>query len=190
MVSAPPSPDPEARPGPRLQRMFRRRSRWDWPMWLFVGACFGLGYGFTQRLMRINVSEAWKGEQLFGVKPFPGTSLPVLRQRAGGGEQPLRADLDLLEQEGRKAEQARELERREADMTRREEEDKERLQREAERARLEALERQAAPPPPAQEDPEPLPPGDSPLLSPPEPSPEPSPEPPPFQGQPSQGTQP
>lgn len=179
MVSAPPYPDPEARRGPRLQRMHRRRSRWDWPMWLLVGACFGLGYGFTQRLMRMNLSEAWKGEQLFGVKSVPGTSLSVLRQRAGGGEQPLRADLDLLEQERRKAEEGRELERRQAEISRRDEQNQERLQRDAERARLDALERQAAPPPPAPREPEPMPPIESPLLTPPESLP----PPPPFQPQ-------
>lgn len=146
-------------------------------MWLFVGACFGFGYGLTQRLMRFNVSEAWKGEQLFGVKSFPGTSLPVLRQRAGGGEQPLRADLDLLAQERRKSEEARELERREAEMKRREEEARERSQREAEQVRLDALQRQPAPEPAAVREPEPVTPIESPLLTPPEPLP----EPPPFQ---------
>jgi hypothetical protein len=146
-------------------------------MWLLVGACFGLGYGFAQRLMRINLSEAWKGEQLFGVKPVPGTSLSVLRQRAGGGEQPLRADLDLLEQERRKAEEARELERRQADIRRREEENQERSQRDAERARLDALERQATPAPAVPRELESMPPIESPLLSPPEPLP----EPPPYQ---------
>lgn len=151
-------------------------------MWLFVGACFGLGYGFTQRLMRINVSEAWKGEQLFGVKSFPGTSLPVLRQRAGGGEQPLRADLDLLAQERRKAEEARELERRQAEMTRREEEAQERSQREAERDRLDALQGQPAPEPAAVMEPEPAPPIESPLLTP--------PDPPPFQAPPLPDPQP
>jgi len=144
-------------------------------MWLLVGACFGFGYGFTQRLMRINLSEAWKGEQLFGVKSVPGTSLSVLRQRAGGDQQPLRADLDLLEQERLKAEEKRELERREIDMKRRDEENQERLQREAERARLEALERQAAPPPPAPRGLESAAPIESPLLTPPEPLPEPPP---------------
>jgi hypothetical protein len=155
-------------------------------MWLFVGACFGLGYGLTQRLMLINVSEAWKGEQLFAVKSFPGTSLPVLRQRAGGGEQPLRADLDLLAQERRKSEEARELERREAEMKRREEEARERNQREAERARLDALQRQPAPEPAAVREPEPAPPIESPLLTPPEPMP----EPPPFQSLPLPDSQP
>lgn len=144
-------------------------------MWMLVGACFGLGYGFTQRLMRINLSDAWKGEQMFGVKSVPGTSLSVLRQRTGGGEQPLRADLDLLEQERRKAEEERELERRQADITRREEENQERRQRDAEKARLDALERQAAPPPAARREPDP--PIESPLLTPPESLP----EPPPFQ---------
>jgi hypothetical protein len=132
--------------------------------------------------MRINVSEAWKGEQLFGVKSFPGTSLPVLRQRAGGGEQPLRADLDLLAQERRKSEEARELERREAEMKRREEEARERNQREAERARLDALQRQPAPEPAAVREPEPAPPIESPLLTP--------PDPPPFQAPPLPDPQP
>jgi hypothetical protein len=61
---------------------------------LFVGACFGVGYGVTQRLMRVNVSGAWQGNQLFGVQPFPGTALSGLRERFGAEKMEIRGDLD------------------------------------------------------------------------------------------------
>lgn len=114
-------------------------------MWLFVGACFGLGYGVTQRLMRVNVSGGWQGSQLFGVKPFPGTGLAGLRERFGAEKMEIRGDLDLLELERQKQEEQKEISRREAEIKRREAEDQERRQREAERIRLEAIERQANP---------------------------------------------
>jgi len=171
MVTAPPSPD--ARPGPRLRRALRRRPRWDWRQWLFVGACFGVGYGVTQRLMRLNVSGAWQGNQLFGVQPFPGTALSGLRERFGAEKMEIRGDLDVLELERQKQEEQKEITRREAEIKRREAEDQERRQREAERIRLEAIERQANPPLP-----EPEFPGDTPIESPLFTSPEPLPEPP------------
>ena len=110
-------------------------------MWLFVGACFGLGYGVTQRLMRVNVSGGWQGSQLFGVKPFPGTGLAGLRERFGAEKMEIRGDLDLLELERQKQEEQKEISRREAEIKRREAEDQERRQREAERIRLELLPR-------------------------------------------------
>lgn len=148
-------------------------------MWLFVGACFALGYGVTQRLMRVNVSGGWQGSQLFGVKSFPGTALSGLRERFGAEKMEIRGDLDLLELERQKQQEQKEISRREAEIKRREAEDQERRQREAERIRLEAIERQANPPLdetaiPAE------PPIESPLLTPPETLPEPPslPEPP------------
>ena len=97
-------------------------------MWLFVGACFGLGYGVTQRLMRVNVSGGWQGSQLFGVKPFPGTGLAGLRERFGAEKMEIRGDLDLLELERQKQEEQKEIARREAEIKRREAEDQERRQ--------------------------------------------------------------
>jgi len=176
MVTASPSPD--ARPGPRLRRALRRRSRWGWRQWLFVGACFGVGYGVTQRLMRLNVSGGWQGNQQFGVQPFPGSSLSGLRERFGAEKMEIRGDLDLLELERQKQQEQKEITRREEEIKRREAEDQERRQREAERIRLEAIERQANPLPSES----PLPdetPIESPLLSPPEPLPEPPSLPPP-----------
>lgn len=141
-------------------------------MWLFVGVCFGVGYGVTQRLMRVNVSGAWQGSQLFGVKPFPGSALSGLRERFGAEKMEIRGDLDLLELERQKQQEQKEIARREAELKRREAEDQERRQREADRIRLEAIEQQSTPSPnetaiPAE------PPIESPLLTPPEALPEP-----------------
>ena len=169
MVTA--TPSPSARPGPRLRRALRRRSRWDWRMWLFVGACFAVGYGVTQRLMRVSVGGGWQGSQLFGIQAFPGTRLSGLRERFGAEKMEIRGDLDLLELERQKQKEEKEIARREAEIKRREAEDQERRQREADRIRLEAIERQSNPP--VSEPPLPVdPPIESPLLSPPEALPE------------------
>ncbi len=142
-------------------------------MWLLVGACFGLGYGVTQRLLRVSVSGGWQGHQLFGVKPFPGTGLSSLRERFGAERMQIRGDLDLLELERQKKEEQKETARREAEIKRRQAEDDARRQREADRIRLEAIERESSPPP--QPDPALEAPIDSPLLTPPESLPEPPP---------------
>jgi hypothetical protein len=142
-------------------------------MWLFVGACFGLGYGITQRLLRVNVSGAWQGNQLFGVKAFPGTSLDSLRQRYGNAAMEIRGDLDLLELERVKKVEAEEMARREAELKRRELEEAEQRQRQEEQVRLEQIQRDS---PPAAESPASAP-IESPLLSPPSFSPEPTPPP-------------
>jgi hypothetical protein len=147
-------------------------------MWLFVGACFGLGYGVSQRLMRLPINAAWQGGQLFGVQPFPGTSLDSLRERFGKASMPVRGDLDLLEMERVKKLEAQELARRETELKRRQAEEEERRQREAERVRLEEIQRETAPAP----EPPVLSPIESPLFSPPElpsdpPAPAPAPSP-------------
>jgi len=133
-------------------------------MWLFVGACFGLGYGVTQRLMRLNPGAVWQGSQLFGVKPFPGTPLGALRERFGNDAMEILGDLDLLELERKRKEEEREVARREADLKRRQGEEEQRRQLEEERLRLEQIQRESAPAP---EPPAPAP-IESPLLSPPE----------------------
>jgi hypothetical protein len=133
-------------------------------MWLFVGACFGLGYGVTQRLLRLNPGSVWQGSQLFGVKPFPGTSLGALRERFGNDAMEIRGDLDLLELERKRKEDERELAQREADLKRRQVEEEQRRQQEEERQRLEQIQRESAPEPEAPA----LAPIESPLLSPPE----------------------
>jgi hypothetical protein len=150
-------------------------------MWLLVGACFGLGYGVTQRLLRVSVGGGWQGNQLFGVKPFPGTGLSGLRERFGAERLQIRGDLDLLELERQKQLEQKEMARRESELKRRQEEDDARRQREADRIRLEAIERDStlAPQPAADA------PIDSPLLTPPEALPE-----PPIPSAPTQPAQP
>lgn len=152
-------------------------------MWLLVGACFGLGYGVTQRLLRVSINGGWQGNQLFGVKAFPGTGLPGLRERFGAERMQIRGDLDLLELERQKTEEKKETARREAEMKRRQAEDDARRQREADRIRLEAMERESSPTPP-QPDPALEGPIESPLLTPPDSLPE--PPPPASPSQPSQ----
>jgi hypothetical protein len=166
-----------------LRRALQRRNRWDWRMWLLVGVCFGLGYAVTQRLLRVSVSAGWQGNQLFGVKPFPGTGLSGLRERFGAESMQIRGDLDLLELERQSKEEQKETARREVEIKRRQAEDDARRQREADRIRLEAIERESSPP--LQPDPALEAPIDSPLLTPPEGLPE-----PPTPSAPSQPSQP
>lgn len=178
----PASPSPAAPPSPRLSSRLRRPVPWGWRMGLFVGACFGLGYGVTQRLMRAEVGLSWQGSQSFGVKPFPGTPLKTLRERYGGDPMAIRGDLDLLELERRKLMEEKEVAAREAELKRREAEEQERRMQEADRVRLEGLQRESAPPIP---EPSAVGPIESPLLTPPEPQPEPpAPLPPPDAPQP------
>lgn len=151
-------------------------------MWMFVGACFALGYGVTQRLMRVDAGLVWQGRQSFGVKPFPGTTLKALGERYGGDPMEIRGDLDLLELERQKQKEEKEVVAREAEIKRRDAEDQERRLREAERVRLEGLQRESEPPIP---EPPAVGPIESPLLTPPQPRSEPpAPAPPPEAPQP------
>jgi hypothetical protein len=115
-------------------------------MGLFVGACFGLGYGVTQRLLRLDTAIPWQGSQPFGVKPFPGTALKGLRERYGDNPMEIRGDLDLLDQERQKEKEEKEATAREAELKRRELEEQERLRQEEERMRLEDQQRESEPP--------------------------------------------
>ena len=82
----------------------RRPRPWLGP--LVVGVCFGLGYGVSQRLFNLQVGELVHFGRNFDVQPFPGSSLERLRLRFGSDSEPLRADLEALEQERLGAEEA------------------------------------------------------------------------------------
>ncbi|MFN5222237.1 MAG: hypothetical protein ACK5FE_15235, partial [Cyanobacteriota bacterium] len=129
-------------PSPRFAGSGRRRA-------LVLGLCFGLGYGLVHRfsLLHFGDGRGLGGNQQFGVKAFPGTSLEELRKRSGASSPSVRADLEQIEQ--------------------RNTEESDRLQRDDEKARLEQLQAPAAPAA------APEPPIDSPLLSPPPPVPQP-----------------
>ncbi len=71
----------------------------SWVGPLVVGVCFGLGYGLSQRLFNLQVGELVHFGRNFDVQPFPGSGLESLRLRYGASPEPLRADLDSLEQE-------------------------------------------------------------------------------------------
>jgi hypothetical protein len=133
-----------------------------------LGLCFGLGYGLVHRfsLLHFGDGSGLGGNQQFGVKAFPGTSLEELRKRSGASSPSLRADLEQIEEERRRAREEKEQARREAEIEQRNTEESDRRQRDDERARLEELQ---APPAPAAA---PEPPIDSPLLTPPEPDPQ------------------
>lgn len=91
------------------------RLRWRAP--LVAGLCFGLGYGVTQRLLALQLSELVRLGQGFELREFPGTSLRSLRLQYGDDQQPIRADLDQLELErqNRLAEQERQQQVQEAE---------------------------------------------------------------------------
>jgi predicted lipid-binding transport protein (Tim44 family) len=77
----------------------RPRRSWSGP--LVAGLCFGLAFGATQRLIRLNVGELIRFGQDFDVQVFPGTSLESLRLRFGEADAQLRGDLELQELERR-----------------------------------------------------------------------------------------
>lgn len=87
-----------------------------WKLWLLLGACFGLGYGISQRLLAIDLPLSWSSPERFAVKAFPGTELNSLRSRVGDTSMQIRGDLDLLELERRQKREAAALERRRAEM--------------------------------------------------------------------------
>jgi hypothetical protein len=131
-----------------------------WKGWLFVGACFGLGYGITHRLLALRVEPDWTGRQRFEVKPFPGTELEALRSRFGDASMQIRGDLDLLELERQQQKDADAIEQRRTEM-----EERERRRQES----ASQAEQQSEPPPadPGAD----LPPLPEPPVLPPEPSP-------------------
>lgn len=151
---------------PRAAQAFARR----WKRWLLLGACFGLGYGLTQRLLSLRVDTTWNGRQRFEVKPFPGTELDSLRRRFGDASMEIRGDLDLLELERQQKREAAAIEKRRNEMEQRE------------RERQQAPPEESAPPPAADAAVERPPAPESPLLPPlsePDPlPPEPLPPPP------------
>jgi hypothetical protein len=66
---------------------------------LLVGLCFGLGYGLTDRLLRLNPSGWVPLGQNFDHRPAPGTTLESLRQRSGETSVSVRGDLEALEEQ-------------------------------------------------------------------------------------------
>lgn len=132
----------------------------SWKGWLFLGACFGLGYGITHRLLALRVETGWSGRQRFEVKTFPGTELETLRRRFGDASTQIRGDLDLLELERQQQRDAAAIEQRRSEME------------ERERRRQESASQAEPQPDPAPADPDAdLPPLPEPPVLPPEPSP-------------------
>ncbi|QPN64759.1 hypothetical protein [Synechococcus sp. CBW1004] len=131
-----------------------------WRGWLLLGACFGLGYGITHRLLALRLETGWSGRQRFEVKTFPGTELETLRSRFGDASMQIRGDLDLLELERQQTKDAAAIEQRRIEME------------ERERRRQESASRDEPQPEPAPVDPgADLPPLPEPPVLPPEPSP-------------------
>lgn len=97
-----------------------------WKGWLLLGACFGLGYGATHRLLALRLEPAWNGKQRFEVKTFPGTELDSLRRRFGDASMPIRGDLDLLELERQQKREAAAIEQRRSELEQRERSEQER----------------------------------------------------------------
>ncbi len=92
----------------------------NWKGWLLLGACFGLGYGITHRLLALRLETGWNSRQRFEVKPFPGTELDSLRRRFGDASMQIRGDLDLLELERQQRQDAAAIEKRRSEMEERE----------------------------------------------------------------------
>ena len=131
-----------------------------WRSWLLLGACFGLGYGVTHRLLALRLETGWSGRQRFEVKSFPGTELDTLRRRFGDASTQIRGDLDLLELERQQRKEAAAIEQRRSEME------------ERERRRQESADQAESPPPVQLPDPNAdLPPLPEPPALPPEPSP-------------------
>ena len=105
----------------------RARPGWDWRVWWLVGLCFGLGYGVSHRLLNLGGAEGKGASQRFDVQPFPGTGLDSLRQRFGGEARSIRGDLDLIELEEQKKQDAAEIEARRAAIEEREAQERKRL---------------------------------------------------------------
>lgn len=150
---------------------------WTWRQWLALGLCFGIGYGITQRLLKLRGDEGPAGVQNFGVQPFPGQSLEQLRRRHGGTVLPLRADLEAFEQDRRMAKQKDEAANRRGELEEEQRAEQRQADQQAEQVRLEALDRQEKPaaepalpqtpePPPAAAEPPPAFPAAGPALPP------------------------
>lgn len=79
---------------------------------LLVGLAFGLAYGITDRLLRLNIGGWVPLGQTFDVRPASGTSLESLRQRSGDLDGSVRGDLAAqAEEEALEQQEALERER-------------------------------------------------------------------------------
>lgn len=137
----------------------RPRAPRSWKGWLLIGACFGLGYGITHRLLALRLESGWNDRQRFEVKAFPGTELDSLRRRFGDASMQIRGDLDLLELERQQKRDAAAIEQRRDEMQERE-------------RRRQERDSQSQPPPTTVADPNAdLPPLPEPPALPPEPAP-------------------
>ncbi|MFM7312089.1 MAG: hypothetical protein ACKO0M_02795 [Cyanobium sp.] len=96
-----------------------------WKGWLLIGACFALGYGIPQRLVSIRMEPGLIGHQRFEVRTFPGTELESLRRRFGDSSMQIRGDLDLLELERQRSDDANAIEQRRNAMEQRENQQRE-----------------------------------------------------------------
>ena len=109
-------PAPTA-PGQSAQGLLERPSqarppRRAWLGPLLVGFTFALGYGLTDRLLRLNLGGWVPLGQNFDHRPAPGTTLESLRQSSGDAGGSVRGDLEALaEQEALKRQAAQESER-------------------------------------------------------------------------------
>jgi hypothetical protein len=111
-----------------------------WRRWLVFGFLFGLGYGFTQRLVDLRWQEDSTRPPAFRMKtPSGGVSLEELRRRHGDTGRTLPADLERLAGDQREAREKQEAAKREeaARLEDAQRAEKERL--ESERRRLDAF---------------------------------------------------
>lgn len=94
-------------PLPRAKGTYR-----PWLGPLLVGLAFGLGYGITDRLLRLTIGGWVPLGQNFDHRTAPGTSLESLRQRTGDLSGSVRGDLAAqAEQEALERQAALERER-------------------------------------------------------------------------------
>ncbi len=132
MVTARPSSPPGgapprgAPPAGKKQRAGGRPA-WDWRVWWIVGLCFGVGYAASLRLLSLGGPEEGGASQRFDVQPAPGTTLDSLRQRFGGDAREIRGDLDLLELEQERKQEAAAIEERRRQMEERDAQERQRL---------------------------------------------------------------
>jgi hypothetical protein len=118
---------------------------------LLLGLLFGLGYGFTQRLLDLRWEEDTTRPPAFRTKtPSGGVSLEELRQRHDAKGKALPADLETLAREKREAQLKQEAANREEAARLEEAQRAEKQRLESERRRLDAF---SASPEPASSEP-------------------------------------
>jgi hypothetical protein len=132
---------------PRTRRQTRQEPPAPpWRRWLLLGLLFGLGYGFTQRLLDIRWQENTNRPPAFRTKPpTGGVSLDELRRRNGVKTKPLPADLDSLARQKREELQKKEAAKQEEAARQEAAQRAEKQRLESERRRLEAFDARPEP---------------------------------------------